>query len=223
MGRLCAHGCPLLRHDLPADDAFGKLINTLKESGQWDNTIVIFTSDHGDMCGSHQMLDKHYVLFEDNTRIPMCVKAPGYAHYQTDSFIAGCLDITYTLHELMGLEKPEVLHGKRLPLCGAEDAEPRKYITSTSNGQQFGLFTNRMIRGDRYKYVWNLTDIDEFYDLETDPGEKVNLIGEAAHAETIAEMRKALYYQLKEYDDPFATRSWVTAQLLEGRKHLDRA
>lgn len=60
------------------DDAFGKLLRTLKEAGQWENTIIVFTSDHGDMCGSHQMLDKHYVLFEDNTRIPLCVKAPGY-------------------------------------------------------------------------------------------------------------------------------------------------
>ena len=205
------------------DDAFGKLINTLKETGQWDNTIVIFTSDHGDMCGSHQMLDKHYVLFEDNTRIPMCIKAPGYAHYNTDSFVAGCLDITYTLHELMGLKKPDTLHGRRLPLCAEEDAAPRKYITSTSNGQQFGLYTNRMIRSDRFKYIWNLTDIDEFYDLDADPGEKVNLICEPTHAETIAEMRRALYEQLKEYSDPFATRDWVVAQLLEGRKHTDRA
>ena len=204
------------------DDAFGGLMRTLKETGQWDNTIIIFTSDHGDMCGSHQMLDKHYVLFEDNTRIPLVVKAPGYGHYETDSFSAGCLDITYTLHELMGLEKPEVLHGRRLPLCKEEDVNPRKYITSSSNGQQFGLYTNRMIRGDRFKYVWNLTDIDEFYDLENDPGEKVNLIAEGAYNETIAEMRRALYEELKAHNDPFAERDWVTAQLLEGRKHTDR-
>ncbi len=205
------------------DDAFGKLLRTLKESGQWENTIIVFTSDHGDMCGSHQMLDKHYVLFEDNTRIPLCVKAPGYGPYQTDSFAAGCLDITRTIFDLMGLETPEVLHGERLPLCAQEDTHPRKYITSTSNGQQFGLYTNRMIRDGRYKYIWNLTDIDEFYDLETDPGEKVNLICNEQQAPRIAEMRKALYEQLKAYSDPFVTRDWVTAQLLEGRKHTDRA
>ena len=70
---------------------------------------------------------------------------------------------------------------------------------------------------------WNLTDIDEFYDLETDPGEKVNLICNEQQAPRIAEMRKALYEQLKAYSDPFVTRDWVTAQLLEGRKHTDRA
>ena len=80
-----------------------------------------------------------------------------------------------------------------------------------------------MIRDGRYKYIWNLTDIDEFYDLETDPGEKVNLICNEQQAPRIAEMRKALYEQLKAYSDPFATRDWVTAQLLEGRKHTDRA
>lgn len=204
------------------DDAFGKILRTLQETGQAKDTIVVFTSDHGDMCGSHQMLDKHYVLFEDNTRIPLCVKAPGYAHYETDSFVSGCLDIAATIHDLMGLERPDVLHGRRLPLSAIEDTSPRAYITSSSNGQQFGLYSNRMIRESRYKYIWNLTDIDEFYDLDTDPGEKENLIREAAHAGTIAKMRIALYEELKAHGDPFAQANWVTAQLLEGRKHTDR-
>ncbi len=205
------------------DDAFGRIIRVLKETGQYDNTIIVFSSDHGDMCGSHQMLDKHYVLFEDNTRIPLCIKSPGNPHYVTDSFVSGCLDITHTIFELMGLKKPEVLHGRPLPLRAEDDKNPREFITSSSNGQQFGLYTNRMIRGDRYKYVWNLTDIDEFYDLEADPGEKVNLICEEAYADTIARMRRALYAELSAHGDPFATRDWVTAQLLENRKHTQRA
>lgn len=204
------------------DDAFGRVLRMLEKTGQAENTIVVFTSDHGDMCGSHQMLDKHYVLFEDNTRIPLCLKAPGRAHYETDSFVSGCLDIACSIHGLMGLEKPEVLHGRPLPLSAAEDQNPRAFITSSSNGQQFGLYTNRMIRGDRYKYIWNLTDIDELYDLKTDPGEKRNLIRDESLAGLLAEMRRALYEELKSHGDPFASANWVTAQLLEGRKHTVR-
>ncbi len=204
------------------DDALGKILQVLQETGQADNTVIVFTSDHGDMCGSHQMLDKHYVLFEDNTRIPLCLKAPGYGQYRTDSFVSGSLDIAYTIYDLMGLEKPDVLHGRRLPLCETEDQHPRQYITSSSNGQQFGLYSNRMIRGARYKYIWNLTDIDELYDLETDPGEKENLICDASLAGLLSDMRHALYEELKAHGDPFANANWVTAQLLEGRKHTLR-
>ncbi|MGI6240181.1 MAG: sulfatase-like hydrolase/transferase [Christensenellales bacterium] len=201
------------------DDALGRILGALERTGQAENTIVVFTSDHGDMCGSHQMLDKHYVLFEDNTRIPLCVKAPGRAPYQTDSFVSGSIDIAYTIHDLMGLEMPDGLHGRRLPLSQAENVSPRGYITSSSNGQQFGLYTNRMIRGERYKYIWNLTDIDELYDLDSDPGEKVNLIREDALADILSELRKALYEELRAQGDPFVRGDWVTAQLLEGRKH----
>ena len=128
--------------------------------------------------------------------------------------------MTATLFGLLDLDRPAVLHGRPLPLCREEDTEPRKYISSSSNGQQFGLYCNRMLRGDRYKYIWNLTDIDEFYDLETDPGEKVNLIAEEKYAATIAEMRKALHAELLAHGDPLVKMHWVDAQLLEGRQHL---
>ena len=200
------------------DDAFGMIIDHLKAIGQYDDTIIVFTSDHGDMCGSHQMLDKHYVLFEDNTRIPLVVKPAGGGHYETDSFVSGCLDVNASIHKLLGLDTSSENHGVPLPLGADEDKNPREYITSSSNGQQFGLYTNRMIRGDRYKYIWNLTDIDEFYDLETDPGEKMNLIYDEKYAPVIKEMRVKLYEDLKSHRDPFALRPWVTAQLLEGRK-----
>ena len=59
------------------DDAVGQILNALKKSGQWEDTIVVFTSDHGDMCGSHNMLDKHYVLYDDIIRVPLMVKVPG--------------------------------------------------------------------------------------------------------------------------------------------------
>lgn len=204
------------------DDAFGRILRALDETGQAGDTIIVFTSDHGDMCGSHQMLDKHYVLFEDNTRIPLCIKAPGYAHYETDSFVSGCLDTTRTIHDLMSLNQSAPLNGRRLPLSASKDINPRAFITSSSNGQQFGLYSNRMIRSDRYKYIWNLTDIDELYDLETDPGEKNNLIREDGFASLLATLRRALYEELKAHGDPFANANWVTAQLLEGRKHAIR-
>ena len=93
-------------------------------------------------------------------------------------------------------------------------------MVCTGNGQQFGLYSTRMIRDDRYKYVWNLTDVDELYDLESDPGEKVNLIAEADQQARIADMRVKLFNELKAHGDRFVGSDWIQRQLLGGKKHL---
>ena len=77
-----------------------------------------------------------------------------------------------------------------------------------------------MIRDDRYKYIWNLTDVDEFYDLASDPGEKVNRIAEPEQQARIADFRRRLFDQLTRHGDRFVTSDWIQRQLLEGKKHL---
>jgi len=201
------------------DDALGRIFAALRECGQLENTIVAFTSDHGDMCGSHQMLDKHYVLYDDICRVPLMVRMPGAAPRVCDRFVSNCLDLPYSFIEWLDLDKPEVLHGQMLPLTGEEDASCRQRISCTSNGQQFGLYSTRMIRDREYKYVWNLTDVDELYCLNDDPGEKVNLIARPEQQERIAQMRRLLYDELRAHNDPFVGNDWIRHQLLDGKKH----
>ena len=93
-----------------------------------------------------------------------------------------------------------------------DGSETPDFAVFTSNGQQFGLFTQRGIRTEKYKYIWNLTDIDEFYDLEKDPGEKVNLASDPAYAEIIRELGEKMYRELQRRGDPFAN-SWVGWQV----------
>lgn len=202
------------------DQAIGRILSALDAAGQRDNTIVAFTSDHGDMCGSHQMLDKHYVLYDDICRVPLLVRYPGKSPRICHEFVSNCLDLPCSIIDWLGLERPEILHGQRLPLEPQEDMHARRQISSTSNGQQFGLYTTRMLRDDRYKYVWNLTDVDEFYDLEQDPGEKTNLIACAEHQARISQMRRDLFEILRGQGDHFVGSEWMRRQLLDGRKHL---
>ena len=202
------------------DQAIGRILDALRETGQYDDTLIIFTSDHGDMCSSHNMLDKHYVLYDDICRVPLLVKYPGAAPRTCDRFVSNCVDIPYSVLDWLGLEHPQIEHGRRLPIAPEEDALCRDMISSTSNGQQFGLYSTRMIRDDRYKYVWNLTDIDELYDLESDPGEKKNLIGEPDQQERIKDMRLKLHEELSSHGDRFVGNEWMKRQLLEGKKHL---
>ena len=202
------------------DDAIGKILSALEKTGQMEETIIVFTSDHGDMCGSHQMLDKHYVLYDDICRVPLLVRVPGVSPRVCDQFVSNCVDIPASIRAWLGLSAPEIAHGRKLPLSEQEDASARIMISSTSNGQQFGLFSTRMIREDRFKYIWNLTDVDEFYDLCFDPGEKENLIALPEYQEKIGEMRLALFEELKSHNDPFVKSDWIQRQLLHGKKHV---
>ena len=86
------------------------------------------------------------------------------------------------------------------------------YAVFTSNGQQFGLFTQRGIRTEQYKYIWNLTDVDELYDLSVDPGEKHNLALDGGYDEVKKSLGEALFRELRRRRDPFAN-GWVGWQL----------
>lgn len=196
------------------DDAIGRILRGLDELGQTEDTLIVFTSDHGDMCGNHRMLDKHYVLYEDTVRVPLILSGPGVPRMECDALVSNALDLPCTLAEIFDLPPPEGTHGRPLPLQGGP---VRQTITSSTNGQQFGMYNARMVTDGRLKYVWNLTDVDECYDLAADPGELVNRINDPALAEDIARLRKALYEDLRAHGDPFAN-DWLAPQLLEGRK-----
>lgn len=200
------------------DDAFGRLCRTVEEMGLSDNTVIIYTSDHGDMCGSHGMIDKHYVLYDDVCRVPLVIKYPGAAEgVIADQFVSNCLDIAPTIGEIAGFELD--CHGKSLlPLVRGEPQARDEYTVSAANGQQFGSYTQRSIRTKKYKYILNLTDTDEFYDLETDPGELKNLINDPQFDPIVAEMRKQLKAELLRCKDPFISKGWLNRQFDENKK-----
>lgn len=182
--------------------------------------MVLFTTDHGDMGGSHRMIDKHYVLYEDVTHVPMILKAPGRVRpgQRVQGFTCHTLDLAPTLLEWMGAEIPDTLQGQSLwPLIAGEAQAGRDHVISSGNGQQFGLYCQRMLREERYKYIWNLTDADELYDLEQDPWELDNRIDDPALTATLARMRRRLYEGLAQARDPLAG-MWTARQLLEGKK-----
>lgn len=201
------------------DDAVGRVLAELDRLGERENTIVVYTSDHGDMCGSHRLIDKHYNMYDDICRVPMLISWEGHIFpRRVGGFSHGCLDIGPTLLGLAGIEYPEeAFHGADLSGALLEGRDTGKqYAVSTYNGQQFGLFCERMITDGKLKYVWNLTDIDELYDLELDPGELVNRINDDDYSERVAELRRALYEELKRCGDPII--NWTARQLTEGRK-----
>lgn len=209
------------------DDAIGQVLRGLDASGGAADTIVVFTADHGDMCGSHRMMDKHYILYDDVVHVPLVIRYPPSAQDEgkggrsrCDKFVYNFLDLAPTFLEAAGLteDDPGDLHGRSLLglVRGQAPDDWRDSVVASYNGQQFGLYTQRMIRTDRWKYVWNTTDVDELYDLIADPAELVNRIEDDAVSDTIRVLRGKLYDRLLEDGDALVANEWTRRQLLGG-------
>ncbi|QOR70661.1 sulfatase-like hydrolase/transferase [Ruania alkalisoli] len=207
------------------DAAIGRIMTTIAETGQLEDTLVIYTSDHGDMCGSHRMIDKHHVMYDDVVRVPLVLSWPGTvpAGEINDAFVHNTLDLATLLYRVLG-DDGTPTHGAPLvePDGGRwhvnEALSARDHVVSTYNGQQFGLYVQRMIRDRRWKYIWNPTDVDELYDLHSDPDELDNRIGDSSASAVLAGLRRQLYDDLLADGDRTVDNDWVRTQLLDGRK-----
>jgi arylsulfatase A-like enzyme len=212
------------------DDAIGRVLQALEEAGAASDTLVVYTSDHGDMCGSHRMMDKHYVMYDSVVRVPMIMRWPERikAGTVTEAFAYNTLDLGPTISRITDTAPPSPAHGEPLlewegtTLKPSRSIESRDHVVSTYNGQQFGLFIQRMIRTRGWKYIWNPTDVDELYDLKNDPAELVNRIDDPESADRLAALRKTLYDQLLEEGDGIVANPWMAKQLQTGRKLTPR-
>ncbi|MCL2060589.1 MAG: sulfatase-like hydrolase/transferase [Oscillospiraceae bacterium] len=250
------------------DDAIGKILATLARSGRRDNTLVILTPDHGDMCGAHRMVDKHNVLYDDIVHVPLLMMWPRVLRpgMEIDAFVQNTLDIGPTLLEAAGLHRPGGVGGSGVggssvggssvsgsdagvgdkgvggtgvgdasssaepvavdgrslfPLfSGAVPSDWRDCAVSSYNGQQFGLYTQRMIRNNEWKYIWNTADMDELYCLRDDPAELENRVYDPCCADVLKDMRRGLHDVLVKEGDGLLKSHWMRNQLLGVTKKL---
>lgn len=196
------------------DDAIGRVVQALENFNVLENTIIIFTTDHGDAAGSHRMIDKHYVMYEEEVHIPLIIRWPEMIgkNSSCDDFIVGALDLGPTILNLYGIDIPDSFQGiSFLPqLRGEKNQSTRDHVFSSYHGQQFGLYDMRMVRDNRYKYIFNPTDTDEFYDLQEDPWELQNLAGGSADARLGSYYRNLVFETFAMLDDRLMTKSpWI--------------
>ena len=202
------------------DSQIGRVLAALDDMKLADNTLVIYTCDHGDLCGAHGMIDKHYVMYDDVTRVPFIMRWPDVIKPGTvcDDFVVHTLDLSRTLCEVAGAPVPETFQGESLlPMMKGEDHNGRQDVLCMYMGNQFGLYSQRMVRDRQWKYVWNGTAEDELYDEVNDPGELVNRATDPACQERLVAMRKRLYEWMIAIGDPL-NNMWIRKQLLENRK-----
>ena len=165
------------------DEAVGILVSQINQLGLLEDTLIVFTAASGSMCGSHRLVGNEYSCYEEIMHVPMLLHWPGVipAGLRCDRMVSSLLDLPATIFALLRDDRPERLQGFDLSCFWTEqqasgDVCKREGIMSCQTGLSQGLYTQRMYRDIRYKYVWNPTDMDELYDLEKDPYELVNRI-----------------------------------------------
>jgi len=167
------------------DTQFGRILDALKASGQADDTLVIFTSDHGELLGDHGLLYKGCRFFEGLTHVPLILSWPGRirAGLQSDALVE-LVDIAPTILQAAGLEAPERMQGASLLPIATGDAPPDRHkdlvICDFNDSVGFSPVPDRtqatMTFDGRHKLIlYHSHDIGELFDLDTDPGEFDNL------------------------------------------------
>lgn len=167
------------------DAMFGELLKALDETGQAENTIVIYVSDHGDYCAAHGLWMKGVPAFREAYHIPAVVrwpKAAARAGRVCDAFVEQ-VDWGPTILEACGIAARSKLSGASLLpwLRGETPAGWRDTVHSQMNGVEL-YYTQRITMTKDWKYVYNGFDYDELYDLRNDPHEMRNLAFPDLHA-----------------------------------------
>ncbi|MEO1858261.1 MAG: sulfatase-like hydrolase/transferase, partial [Verrucomicrobiales bacterium] len=173
------------------DAQLGMLFKALHEHNLWENTIVIFTSDHGYHLGEHFMWGK-VTLFEECARVPLIIRVPGLTRKgTTTNALVELVDFHPTLLELCGLQGKNSMQGKSfVPLLRDPDSPGKKYAyTVVSRGTKLG----RSIRTNDWRYAeWGESAMAELYNLKDDPQEYTNLAGKPTFKTQLGKMKQFL-------------------------------
>jgi len=181
-------------------------MEALSEAGQLDNTVVLFTSDHGFFLGEWGFYDKR-LMHEPSIRVPMLIRYPKLisSGLTSESMVLN-LDIAPTVLELAGLSIPPSMQGhSMLPLLKGGEADWRKdwlYEYYEYPGVAAAR-PHRGVRTDRYKLIHYYLAPEEFelYDLANDPGELHNFYGEPQYAALATQLRQRIEQLRKETGD----------------------
>ncbi|SNZ12533.1 Arylsulfatase A [Natronoarchaeum philippinense] len=185
------------------DAEIGELLDALDERGLTENTVIVFTSDHGELNGAHQLEQKCWG-YEESVRVPFIVSYPGETlEGETDDhLVSNGLDVLPTLCDYADITPPDDLDGKSVrPLAAGQDTEWRDQVVVQTNIQLGG----RVVRTDRYKYIVyeRGRQREQLFDLRNDPGEMVDLSENAEYGDVLAEHRERLFEWCVEHDDAF--------------------
>lgn len=164
------------------DHQIGRIFQALEELGEWDNTIIVFSSDHGLAIGSHGLMGKQNV-YEDGMKAPLLFRGPGIPHGRSPAF-AYLFDIYPTVCDLVGAPIPAEVEGKSLaPVLRGEREGVRETVFLAYRDVQ------RAVRQGDWKLIrYPQVDVTQLFDLRADPHEMHNLADDPQQAGQVGEL-----------------------------------
>lgn len=199
-------------HMSAIDDMVGQILNTLEQEGILDNTIVLFTSDHGDLVGSHGAYFKQRP-YDESIRVPMLFHFSGKDGIESGTYKAmiNSEDIMPTLLGLSNLEIPKTVEGKDFSkYLQGKESDPKDTVAIITCVQPFGQWTRKQggkefrgLRSLRYTYVRDLNGPWLFFDNKKDPYQMNNLINEKQYSNLSKTFDRLLTDKLKANGDKF--------------------
>jgi arylsulfatase A-like enzyme len=165
---------------LSVDDAVGRIVDALRDTGVLDRTIIVFMSDNGYFHGEHRIPFGKFLPYEPSIKVPLIVRGPGIAAAVDTDALASNVDIASTILELTGATALRPQDGRSLVpvLQDPAHAEVHREVLLESGRNDVGAPVYHGIRTRRYKYVVYEDGDRELYDLAADPDEVRNLAGQ---------------------------------------------
>jgi arylsulfatase A-like enzyme len=184
------------------DIQVGRILDFLTVTGQLEDTLIVYMSDHGDLMGGHGLLCKGIPAFEEVYRIPLILSWPGKLPTTGECEVpVSIVDVAPTTLELAGCRPMEQIDGQSvLPLITDGSAASRRISYAEFYGQRLSC-TQRIVWKNNFKYVYNGFDFDELYDLDLDPHELNNLAQDLQYRETVDDMAREMWNKVKESGD----------------------
>ena len=178
------------------DHHIGRIFQALRETGQWENTLIVFTGDNGLSLGEHGLFGKQNLYEFGGMHVPMVMAGPGVPHGRSEALVY-LMDLFPTFCDFASAKVPASVEGRSLRpvLEGRQGGVREDLYTAYQRGQ-------RALRDARWKIIrYPLVDRTQLFDLQADPHELVNLAGDPAQAARVKEMLGRLEAKMKEWGD----------------------
>ncbi|MFC1735670.1 sulfatase [Candidatus Hydrogenedentota bacterium] len=183
------------------DDEVGRVVAKLKKMGVYESTIIVYTSDHGDMLGDHTMFAKGIHCFDGTAKVPYIIRVPGMTDKgQVSETLVQSIDLMPTLLDLVKAPLPAGVQGKSLvPILKGEVDK----VNDAVYAEVGPVSTEKcvMMRAEGHKYIYYTDGSELLFDMKNDPNEFTNLAGKDEHKDLLAEMRlKMLEWRINSED-----------------------
>ena len=187
-------------HCTMIDDMVGMIVDKLKETGLYEDTIIIYGADHGDCLGAHKLIEEAAFTFDEIYRLPLAVKGAGTK--DNDSLVT-LQELMPTLLDVAGVKPPKPVDGESLlPLMNGEKESNGRETIFCEYHNHFYVARQRMVRDLEYQFTFNESERGELYDLKKDPHQLHNVCYDPAYGAIKKKYMDIMSQYMKQTEDP---------------------